>query len=1061
MNDTPTDGHLEEILAAYMEAADAGWAPDRAVLLERYPDLRGQLEAFFAAQERVKAVANCLTAPCDADATLAQGDRAPADEAALPRAFGDYDELEVIARGGMGVVFRARQKSLGRTVALKMVLSGQFASPADVQRFRNEAEAAALMDHPNIVPIYEIGEYQGRPDFSMKYIEGGNLAAALGAGRPPAGPRAAAKLVATMARAVHYAHQRGILHRDLKPANILLDEQGEPHVTDFGLAKRFGGDGGLTQSVAIVGTPNYMAPEQAGGGTAGLTTAADVHALGAILYELLTGRAPFRADDVLDTLLKVRQEKPVPPRSLNGAVDADLETICLKCLEKEPAQRYASAEALADDLERWRRGEPVRARRTGLPERTWKWARRRPGLALLVGCVTAFLLLSLSLGTAYAITTADLHEAETQRQAQEDRRQEAEKARATEERLRGEAEFALYVNRVMRAHFEWRDNAVARADQLLDECPQHLRDWEWRYVKRLCHADLLTLGGGSPHQLYSVCFSPDSKRLTVAGFDQTVKVWDAATGQETLSLRGHAGPVNSVCFSPDGRRLASASGDRTVKVWDAATGQEWLSLVGPVSGVCFSPDGQRLAGIVGGKVKMWVVATGQEVRGFQVPGNGISNVCFSPDGKRLAAGHSGSVKVWDAATGRDERTLRGHAGPVSGVCFSPDGKRLASASSDQTVKVWDAASEKEPAAVLPQALERLRDEPGGPGAITFKGHKGPVSGVCFSPDGKRLASASHDGTVKVWDATTNPEALALGGPTGFGAGVCFSPDGRRLAGPSDDGTVNVWFMPTGQLALKLRGHTDRVNGVCFSPDGRWLASASYDATVKVWDAANGEGKLTLRGHVGPARIVSFSPDGGRLASAGDDQVVRVWDLATGREVLALRGHANWISNVCFSPDGRWLASSGDITVKVWDLATGREALALRGHNGGMRGVCFSPDGKWLASGADDEVVKVWDAATGREKLTLRGHTNSVGGVCFSPDGRRIASSSFDQTVKVWDAATGQETLSLRGHTGFVHGVCFSPDGTLLASAGEDQGVKVWVAPPLPESREDQPAPPRS
>jgi serine/threonine-protein kinase len=416
MTDMPNDSPLDDVLAAYLEAVDAGWAPQREEFLGRYPELRAELGAFFAAQDQVKT----LTATICDDTPSLNGAIQAAPPAAAPRSFGDYELLEEIARGGMGVVFKARQVSLNRTVALKMILSGDLASASDVQRFRNEAEAAALMDHANIVPIYDVGEHGGWHYFSMKLIEGGSLAQLLGRGNWTLGTkddcRRAAGLVAAVARAVHYAHQRGILHRDLKPANVLLvfsrDPEGSadalpsgsrlneivPLVTDFGLAKRLDTATALTQSGAIVGTPGYMAPEQAAGKQRELTTAADVYSLGAILYELLTGRPPFRGENVLETLLQVREAKPVRPWALNPRIDADLETICLKCLEKEPRRRYTSAEAVADDLERWQRGEPVRARRTGLLERTLKWARRRPGLALMTGFIAACLLLTLALG---------------------------------------------------------------------------------------------------------------------------------------------------------------------------------------------------------------------------------------------------------------------------------------------------------------------------------------------------------------------------------------------------------------------------------------------------------------------------------------------------------------------------------------------------------------------------------------------------------------------------------------------------------------------------------------
>jgi tetratricopeptide (TPR) repeat protein/predicted Ser/Thr protein kinase len=414
-----------EIAFAYLRARDEGHHPDPREWLARYAEFGQQLASFFADQEEVdrlgaplREMARAVERPSTVGPDASAADADPAPPAALPRSFGDYDVLEEMARGGMGVVYLARQRSLNRLVALKVIRAGEWASSAEVRRFRNEAEMVALLDHPHVVPIHEVGEQAGHVYFSMKLIEGGSLAQHLS--RFWDDPRAAAGLVAAVARAVHHAHQRGVLHRDLKPSNILLDENGRPHVTDFGLARRVEADSSLTQSGAIVGTPGYMAPEQTAGKAGAISTAADVYGLGAVLYALLTGRPPFAGDDPLDTLTQIRQREPEPPRRTNPKVDRDLETICLKCLRKEPAGRYASALALAEELQRWLNGEPIRGRRSGRWERAVKWVRRRPTAAALLA-VTTLAAVGLFAGLLW-------HNAQLQAAAKRER-QQAETAR--------------------------------------------------------------------------------------------------------------------------------------------------------------------------------------------------------------------------------------------------------------------------------------------------------------------------------------------------------------------------------------------------------------------------------------------------------------------------------------------------------------------------------------------------------------------------------------------------------------------------------------------------------
>jgi WD40 repeat protein len=995
-----------------------------------------------------------------------------------------YEVLGLLGQGGMAVVYQARQLALGRLVALKMILAGAYASPKERARFRKEAEAVARLRHPNLVQVYEVGEHEGRPFLALEFVEGGSLAAYLQGMPQPVRP--AAELLETLARAIHHAHQCGIVHRDLKPGNILLDCRlkkepdaetpssignrqsaiGNPKITDFGLAKNLDEPSGQTGSGTILGTPSYMAPEQAVAGKHPVGPAADVYALGAVLYEMLTGRPPFKAATVLDTLEQVRSQEPVPLRRLQPKVPRDLETITLKCLEKEPRRRYRSAAELAEDLRAFLDGRPIQARPVGVLEQAVKWARRRPAVAALAATVVCIAALAFGLVTRqWQAAVSARRETEAQRQRAEqllvrlslDRGQalceQGDVGRGmlwlvhTLEMIPGDS---ADLRRAIRAGLAAWAGRLHRLHRLLAH-PGAVRTAVFspngRVVLTVCADNRALLWDpalGSrigtalehPDEILAAVFSPDSRLVLTGCADGKARLWRTSTGRPWGAPWTHGGAVRTAAFGPRGRTVATASSDLTLRLWDLATGKlranarqrpEILTLA-------FSPNGKLLAtGSASGAVQLWNAGTLRPaLTRFEPQGNEVRTVHFSPDGKVLLTvsmddkkkGET-AVQLWNTATGSHIADLKHHYW-VRAVAFSPDGRRLATGGLDHMVQLWDPVTGDPVGAPLP--------------------HQDAVGALAFSPDGNILLSGSDDRTARLWD-TANGKPLGQPlehlGPV---HAVAFEPTGRTFLSASGDGTVRLWQpAPVRPFQLELR-HQGQVMAVAWSPDGQSLATGTDTARAWRWQAATGKRLSPALRHEDDIWVVAYSPDGKSVLTGSRDQTIRLWHAGSGKLERTLRqGHR--VRAAAFSPDGRTILTEGGNTDKsearFWDLAAGSALGPSLKVDGVVWQAAFRPDGKAYAISSGENTVRLWDLASRRSILLSPRHQNRVVALAFSADGTKLLTGSTDKTARLWHAATGKPLGEPLQHPGAVWGVAFSADGSIMVTGDRSGSARLW------------------
>lgn len=1036
-----------------------------------------------------------------------------------PKKIGRFQIDHVLGRGGFGVVFAAFDPQLARRVALKVPRPDALASPEGQARFLREAKAAALLGHPHIVTVYESGLAGPILYIAYELVDGIALSTWLESHRHGLTYREIAELMVRLASAVQHAHSRNVVHRDLKPANVLLawpQSQGQrslekvdtnrPHddepiqvasiaervkISDFGMAHLADEDFKLTWTGSIVGTPAYLAPEQLHGGGMGLPNATDVYGLGGILYELLAGCPPFSGSSIASVVRAVEHDEPVRPRKLDPRVPKDLDAICLKCLEKKPERRYATAAELGEDLKRFVDGEPIHARAASPVEKLGKWSRRHPWAATFVA---SLVISSICIAVLW-------FRAEGHRRSAETQAKNAQFAQQAEEQERKRLERVLYAHDLSLAQHEYTQNYTDRAVRLLEGCPPYLRHWEWRYLNRVCQQEIHSFEElGEPSR--TVALSGDGQWVAsgnaIWGINRpgVLKIWNVNSGKLVHTIEAHPSSVMDVEFSPDGSRLVSAGTQwhgatppSGLTIWDVVRGEKiWTNAELNSLAAGFSPDGTLVAcGTTDGRLLLHDASSGRVIDESKPHERSVLDLAFSPDGKFLAtAGRDGTVSIRDMKAGTVVHTIQ-RLTDARRVCYSPSGDELAVAVYSGIVKLFehdDRTIRETYSFRLDERAQSLRYTRDGTylalsevnGGIQFvdpktartyrelRGHNGDFAETAFSNNGQRMATSGQDGSVKIWDLTRPqpPSSHLISGAhftdlqdAGDGQHVVVAL-GFNVAGSnqSKEKSLEFWHVSEKRATVTYRGHEGWPTCAAIEPNRGWLASGSQDATARIWDLKSGQELKRFVGHEGFVIDVEFATKGDLLVTAGLDKTVRIWDSATPslRKQCSIETEIRCIA--CPPQQPAVLVGGQDGLIRYWSFDSDA-AVPIAGEPGSsILCMAFDPSGDLLATGNSGSTIELWNfsevkSGSAREpKFVLRGHTESVQSLAFSPDGLRLISTGVDRSIRIWDVESGEELLSLRATSGLAPRVVFGPGPDTITYVSQNT-ISYWQIDPGP------------